>query len=550
MINYIKDKKYKNIMKTKKFYFGIYVMVILSILSFNVMAQTQHQLLRYQFEEGSGNVILDSSGNNYNGIQNSCSWSGNEMFGTYSIDLDGSNDYISVLQSTDTPDWFFTTFWFDADIGGNEETVWNVKGTTENYLVYIDYSDGLDYLKLDYIDEQLNLQTLTLIEESIDNQWNHYVIGINNIDDKLCVWKNGVHILLVNVTNGFFQDLDTKQLLIGRDFDGNYADLDGRIDEYRIFDFILNESQILNLYNDNVITLVINEEEEPEDNGSTVMGDLIVDYSPKTNDSITLFDDFVVETNILTDCFLYINNVLIETSLDKISHIVPSPELEFGENNYFWYCEHINLNDTTTFEILATQIFNVTKGGAQEVSFIFNGLDFETNDLELWATSPCLEEGYSAIGMDMLKYRPEYNPNGAYFSKVENGIARFNLSPDNHEFCLYNGRFIVNEEGKTNNYDVVTSAHSLELGELNIPNNITTTFFIDLEVFDVYGVENPKAWGQSWTSIIGGLILLLLGVIVLIAGIMANNGKITIAGAFLVMSALGIEFVGFVGLMV
>lgn len=542
MINYLKTKKLNSFMNKR--YMFLIMALMLSVMG--VFAQTQHQILRYQFEEGSGNVILDSSGNNNNGIQNSCAWVTNRPFGAYSLDFDGLNDYVSVLQSADTPVWFFTSFWMDADAGVYEETIFNVKGTVENYKIYIDYYDGTDYLKLDYVDESEILRTITLSSESVVGGWNHYVIGINNEDDAVCFWKNTVQTCFQNATGGIFTDEDTKQLLIGRDFDGIYNDLDAQIDEFRIFDFIVNESQINDLYNNNHIELVIHEEEPEEENQTTQYGDLIVDFSPKTNDTMTIYDNFQVNTNILTDCILYINGEEIETSLNKISHIINHPNLEHGENTFFWYCEHISENNSKTYDILETQTINVSEGNPQEVTFRITGNDFNTNNLELWVTTPCLNYGFS--GIDLPPFRAEYNEGGAIFQKVTNGLAVFNLTSQTHNFCLYNARFMVSGEGKTNNYDIVEHFGDLELGELDIPNNISTTFNINVDVFDIYNKKDPKAWGETWTTIIGGLILLVLGVIVLIAGVGSNNGKITIAGVFLVLSALGIEFAGFVGM--
>lgn len=541
MKNFLKNKL--NLFSMNKSF--MFMMIFLIIGTVSVFGQSQHQILRYQFEEGSGNIIIDSSGNNNNGIQNSCSWSTNRPFGAYSLNFDGSNDYVSVLQSTDTPTWFFTSFWLDADVGAVEETIFNVKGTIENYKVYIDYADGTDYIKLDYIDGLQTLRTIDLTSEPTIVGWNHYVVGINDADDIICFWKNAVQTCLENATGGIYTDEDTKQLLIGRDFDGIYNDLDANVDEFRVFDFMLNESQISDLYNNNHINLV--EIEEPEEEQETQYGDLIVDFTPKTNDTITIFDNFQVNTNILTDCTLYINNNEIEISTNKISHIVNYPELEFGENSFFWYCEHVSENNTKTFDILKTQFINVSEGSPQDVSFRLIGNDFNVNDFDLWITTPCLNAG--AHGVGMLPFRPEYNLDGAIFKKVENGIVNFNLTPEKYEFCLYNARFIISGEGKTTNYDIVEHYGDLELGTLDIPNNVTTSFNVALDVFDVYDKQDPKAWGQTWTTIIGGLILLVLGTIVLISGIATNNGKITFAGAFLVMSALGIEFVGMVGLL-
>ena len=546
MINYINTQNLKNIMKTKTFYLMAYILFMFSLLSYNAFSITQEQLLRYEFEEGGGTIILDSSGNNYNGIQNAVSWTTNNRWGTYALEFDGFNDYVATLESINIPDQLSISFWLSVDVGITPETILNIYGDTENYLIYVDYAQN-SALKLDYVDNTQQTQTLILINNSVDSTYNHFVVSIDSVKNDTCAWKNGVQITCIPLNNGVYKDLLNEYLQIGQDFTNTYDDYDGRMDEFRIFDFVLNDSQVQDLFLNNYITLITTP--EPVDNISLVQDILITNFSPQTNDTIYFTDNFEVTTNRLTDCTLYIDNSLIETSYNQVVHKIPNPLTEAGKHQYFWYCEAL-INNSLIFEISQTQYFNLSENPPKIITFNIVGTDFDVNDLELYITTPCMNEGYSAIGTEYKPYRPEYNKDGIMFSKVVNGFAQFNVTNDKNDYCLYNGRIIINELGKTTNYDIVDIYGVVELGEIQTPNNVTDIYKVTLEQFDIYSKVNPKAWGQTWTSIIGGLILLVLGVTVLIAGIYVGNGKMTLAGAILSMSALGISFTGIVGLVV
>lgn len=519
------------------------MLVMLSLMS-GAFAVTQNELLRYEFEEGEGTIIIDTSEGNYNnhGIRVSGHWEtgDNAKFGIYGFDYDG-NDYITSITGSETPDNLSVSVWLRPETQAGEILVWIIQDTNEVLSLTYDYLTS-NFL-FNYKDTNNNLQNIILFNTPLTaNLYTHLVISINYNTSQIQFYKDNTLIYNNTLLSPIQKTLNLKYLKIGEDFALN-LDYKGDMDELRIFDFIINSSQINELYNYNIITLSKEDIEEPI---LPIEESIIINYISIQNNS-NLTSPLNFNTNLLhkADCELYIDNEFIYEEFDTLGFNL-NLVIEEGEHNGFMYCEYIE-NGTLIYEFTDIIEFSILPSNPQQVTFTFSGSDFIIDDVELWVTTPCLNEGFS--GYDHLPFRSEYNQNGAIFEKVINGVATFTLEPKKHDFCLYNARFIVSGSGQTNNYDVGSYEGNLEIGKLDIPNNISSSFNIGLETFDIYDKVNPKAWGQTWAGIIGGLILLVMGVFVLIGGIVSNNGKITFAGALLVMGALGIEFAGIVGLM-
>lgn len=535
MINYIKDKLFKNSMKK----FSVFILFVLCLLS-STYANAQHEILQYHFEEGSGGVILDTSGFDNHGTRSGGRWRTDaHVFGTYGFDFDGGNDYITSMTTSNIPDKMSVSFWIKSTSTA-EDVIFTMYDTTDEIIIYIDRDAGTDNLKLQYIDNNLIERSIDIDSNNfIGNQYYHIVLSFDFLNNSIDYYRNGVKNV-ITYTDTINRESNVNVLRLGADQDEN-GDLDGQIDEFRIFDFLTNQSQVLSLYNDNIITL--SEEELPEI--LTQKRNIIKNTTPLYNSSINNPIHFSIELYHKADCELYVDNVLIQTFSNQLAYTYNTILPVANNTKYFVYCEYIDSNNTLNYELKDTTHFNVLDSIPQNVNFLINGIDFNVNDYNLWITTPCLNKGLKSLGLQ--PYRTEYNPNGAYFQKIKNGATTFNLSLGTYDFCLYNANFIVNDYGKTNNYDVVSFGGMIELGELDVPNNRSTSFTISVEQFDIFEKTNPKAWGQTWSSIVVGLLLGLLGLIVLIGGLASGNGKIVFVGAILILSAFGIEFTAFVG---
>ena len=79
-----------------------YIFMILILLLVPAYSQNQEYIFNYEFEEGSGNIILDNSGNDNHLVSNGITWTTDEVNDNYAIDLDGNLDYAqSPLNITD-----------------------------------------------------------------------------------------------------------------------------------------------------------------------------------------------------------------------------------------------------------------------------------------------------------------------------------------------------------------------------------------------------------------------------------------------------------------
>lgn len=517
---------------------GLMLLLIITMFT-NVNAETQNELLRYEFEEGSGSIVLDSSEFNNHAVNDGGAWTNNNpIWGTYALNLDGQNDKLTSITAEQLPNVTSFSMWLRPDVGNSEETIFEISDTTENYRFYIDYVT--DEIRVEYIDDNLTLQTIVLdTTPLVNDQWVHLVFRINNDLDKFCyIRDNQFPCNEYNATTGINQADTLKTLSIGENSATQNENYDGDIDEFRVFDFFLNETQIGELYNYNNVTLSSMDDIQPDE---MVEFEIISSLSPSENESVFKPFEIVTTLYLKSTCDLYFNNQLYNTYTDVLSFSETFINVDEGENSYFVYCEYLDVsNNTLYYELSNTTYFNVSPNPPTNVEFTLIGNDFDVNNESLYLVSPCLNEGYSAIGMDDYKpYRSQYNPQGAYIQPIVNGYVNMNITTGLNEFCLYNGRIVVSGEGKTNNYDIVTYNGMLDLGKIDIPNNISTSYTLRLDQFEIYEKYNPKAWGTSWTGIIGSFILFLFGAMLIFGGVYTKEGKLAIAGALLLMVGIG-----------
>lgn len=540
----INNKSLGNYMK-KTFIF----MILFFAMLIGANASVTDELLNWQFETGSGSIAFDSSGNDNNGAIQGATWTTSPAkWGAYAIDFDGSGDYVSGLSTEETPNEITISAWVYSTDSGNWQ-IFEIKDTTET--IGVRYDNGLNNLNLKYVNNALADSTMTLENFNfLQNQWYHLVFSINNSDDTISYWRNNVKILdKVNITGGINKDSTLKTLRIAGNQEGT-SYLNGVMDSFRVMEGVINDSQVSDLYMINDIYIP-----EPivEDNTTqatdTQQTDFIVDYNPKQGDNLTQKIDFNALLNHTATCEVYIDNKLSYTEKDIQAFSFTKLFSDFNEHEYFTYCYYY-FNDTKYYDMTPYISFTPKPFDPFDVTFYIQGVDFDVNNVSLYVVSPCMERGVSAIGTDIQPYRAVYNPDGIRFAKVLDGVAIMNVTKEVNEYCLFNGRVNVNGEGKTNDYDIVDAYKQVNLGEIKTPNNVTNnSYTISLEQFDIYNVANPKAWGLSWSAVIGGLILLILGVAILFVGVHLQNGKIVIGGVILCLSAFGISFTGFVGVL-
>lgn len=521
-----------------------YLIIFFTIILFTTNAYSQDAIvLKYEYEEGAGQIIFDSSGFNNDASNFNMNWVTPSAFGNLGGEFDGGNDYLTTtLILGNSPKVTFGTWVYPYS--NNLDTIVDIENGVENKYELQIQGSGTTF---EYRDDSQTLQTIQLENENFPiNQYTHIAFAIDTIQEEYYYWRDGVLITTGNFPTGYNAFEGSTPVRFGADFNLN-NDYQGILDSTFLLNFLATTEQINEMIQQNNIEIIVEEVEEEEVYVGFQDLSLIVDnYEPFQNQQITFQDLIKINLGSTSTCEFYVDSKLYRTGYNQSAYSW-NHDLSIGNYDGSFYCYYDN-NETRYYELIPSFPFEVIGGDPSIVQFQIQALDFDLSQTDLWVTSPCLEEGYSAIGTEFGKYRPQYNPNGAYFSEVKNGIATFNLSSGENDFCLHNGRIIVNEEGKTNNYDVVESLGRVDLGTIDVPVN-EGNFIIKISQFDIYEVYDPKAYGKTWSGIMGGLILVLFGGLICIAGVKSNNGKIVVAGALIFMAGFGISTTGLVGIL-
>ncbi len=528
----------------------IVLVMLLSVLSLGYSYDTPQEILRYQFEEGTGSLILDTSGSDNHAVVDGGNWdntAGRKAFGVYSYKLT-NDDSIRMINTIPMFEQFtfLGTIFFENKADKN--TIGQVYSGTNVYFQLV-YDRTLARFEVSYLDSLNIFQTIAVPSSSmLDNTKHNIGLTYNSYTGLLKFYLDNNLKLNQSITP---KNLSTStiNIIFGEKYD--YTDgFKGNFDNFRVYNFELLQSEINQVITTNYFEVPETfpfKPEEPPINDTTTFN-IINTYTPQTSANITNQDQIKVSLNNQSNCQLYIDYSLVKSYNDILGFSYDLNLLALGDHTYFVYCEFTK-DSTLYFELLSIQSFTIISN-PQTITFQITGTDFNVNDEDLFITTPCMNEGFSAIGTDYKPYRSEYNKGGINFAFVENGFASFNITGQENEYCLYNGRIIVNEEDKTTNYDPIAIYGSLDLGTILTPNNITSIYVLSVDKFEIYDKVNPKAWGQTWTGIIGGLILLVLGIVLLIGGLYAKEGKIVIGGVLLCLSAFGITINGLLGVLI
>lgn len=209
------------------------------------------QSLWYKLDECTGTTINDSSGRGVNGTltiggggttsAGTCTTSGawfNGVSGKFnaSIDLDGTDDYISV-SSPNAPTGDFTyAFWTQLD-ATDDETLFQIANSSNQDELKLTHEGTL------YIYSN-NSSTNTGITLST-GQWTH--LALSRSGSTITLYVNGKAGATRTDSTAF--DFTSCQMLIGTDTDSGCAGslgnwLNGRVDDFRVYPYALTQNQL------------------------------------------------------------------------------------------------------------------------------------------------------------------------------------------------------------------------------------------------------------------------------------------------------------------
>jgi len=310
---------------------------------------------------------------------------------------------------------------------------------------------------------------------------------------------------------------------------GTICSFSGLIDEFAIWNVYTNSTQAMALNNPNTIL-------NPTTNTTTLIVTQLIQNitSPVMNSSFVENLNVNIKLNEVGTCNLYVDNNFKKTynNILVVNDLI-SYNKNYGNHSSFLDCFNANFNEITTSVNWA-----INKTTNSQISFTFTGTNFDVNSMNLELVSPCLNKGYTFMGA-LPGYRSFSNPAGATFKDINNGGVTMNLPIGTHEFCLINGIVSYNTYNHTNTWTPSQITNQISLGSFDLPNNLTTSYSISLDTFDMYGKTDPKAWGTSWTLLITSLIAFILGVFILIAGVETGSKQAVMIGGLLILFSLG-----------
>ena len=220
--------------------------LVVPVFHSTVRALPSDQLVGYwKFDEGSGLVASDSSGNGNNGtLMNGAAWVTGISGGALSFD--GSNDYVRVLNVTDfnfnqpltISAWLLLN---DASSGGIVGQ-WGQGGLSgDAYMLSLSAGHLRGTLPI------VGLYELDSVSTIGTDEWTHVVMVYNG--STLELYINGVldasdSISVGNVASSQTVKFGLEDIMIQTHY------LNGTIDEVSIYNRALNATEIMEMYND------------------------------------------------------------------------------------------------------------------------------------------------------------------------------------------------------------------------------------------------------------------------------------------------------------
>jgi len=237
---------------------GMLIFLVVSLLVVSLVGSVSANLVaEYKFDEGLGTVVSDSSGNgNYGNLINAPSWTSG--ISNNALIFSGNGDYVSLTDSQLSSG--FPGKSVDGELNSFSISVWAYwnslsQPNSYSYLVSKGYSWGNSaYSLYKYWDNKIRFEIVDnnnadlncgfFSEGTVDSgQWYH-LVGVYN-GSEMKIYFNGV------LDNSVGCNVDIRRVasdfLIGCRVDANNC-MNGVLDEIRIYDHAISNSEVLNLY--------------------------------------------------------------------------------------------------------------------------------------------------------------------------------------------------------------------------------------------------------------------------------------------------------------
>lgn len=540
-------ERVKNIKNNFNFMKNIFAgLIMVFVLMFSANAVNQLEIIHYQFEEGSGNILIDITGNdNYGSNSNADYDVSQKIYGNYAMDFDGIGDYITTLTQYGIPDTLTFSVWADKD-NNDLQTMFNIYDSSDDFRISLDRDN--QNIVLNYLDTSQIARTQNICDVDFPtNTMIFFVFGFDFINNTYSIYYDGVLQCNGSLDYSVNRQSQTNVIRIGADKSANNDEYDGDMDELRIFNGYLNSSQVTQLFTKNTITLMTDVTNETSTNESSeptiddvIIYNLINTTNPIQNDVVNNQVTFNGQLNYQSDCDLYVDNKLEAKFVDIFAFSYDKTYAKPGTHNYFVYCEYVS-NTTRFIDKTPSIPFSVEYDEKTIDFYLYDQNDQLFYGENLYIVTPCLKEfvGYYQQAMNS-KY-------SFYFQKVENGFASFNLSYTNdYDFCVVRGQINYADDTFSKRFDLVEINKQIELGNL-IVDNATLKYSFRLSDEDIYNMYEPSFWQKSWADLFNLVIALIIGGVVILLGIKFESEKIIIAGIIVLLVGMGVSTINLIG---
>ena len=214
----------------------------------------------WKFDEGSGTVAYDSSGNGNDGnLTNGPTWATGKIGGALSFD--GVNDYVDFGQKNlGVNSNLSVSYWFKPNNGNGVivEQGWNFTHNEFGWVVYLganDYAPAARSISFGSGDESGNYNSKAIVQDAADtvdlNVWQH--VSVIKVGTNIKIYLVGSLSHEGQIQKSAITYNSGYSLSIGKDLTdtgSNYNSLyQGLLDDIRIYDRALSAAEVQALYN-------------------------------------------------------------------------------------------------------------------------------------------------------------------------------------------------------------------------------------------------------------------------------------------------------------
>jgi len=214
----------------------------------------------WKFDEGSGTVAYDSSGNGNDGnLTNGPTWATGKIGGALSFD--GVNDYVDFGQKNlGVNSNLSVSYWFKPNNGNGVivEQGWNFTNNEFGWVVYLganDYAPAARSISFGSGDTSGNYNSKAIVQDAADtvdlNVWQH--VSVIKVGTNIKIYLVGSLSHEGQIQKSAITYNSGYSLSIGKDLtdtSSNYNSLyQGLIDDMRIYDRALSATEVQALYN-------------------------------------------------------------------------------------------------------------------------------------------------------------------------------------------------------------------------------------------------------------------------------------------------------------